>query len=669
MKIKILVPLLIVLTMLFQLSVELLAESMDEEIHHDHIQIEQQNRDYVNDAITAQIHFKKQVQEWKNLLLRGYDQELYHKHLKQFLEQEDATSRSLQALFDHEEIGNTTRKLLMDSMQQHKAIGKQYQSLLEQHDLEHQFRIVDQLIRGADRKLDTQIEQVVTSLQADFAAQRTHLMEAEERSNSIITVIEIFGIIAVILILYTTLNRHVIKPVLLATSFSKEIANGNLQRPVEIQRKDEVGQLLQALNTMQLNQKRTQHKLAVRIKEMKTLYDLSQILRDFDKSIDEVLYAVVNALPASWQYPEICAARINYNGTNFQTDNFRDTPWKITSQILNKGKQHNLIEICYLEEKPLDDDGPFSQEEQRLLTSISKNLEENLEYREAVAESQQMEIQLHHAQKLESVGQLAAGIAHEINTPTQFVSDNTLFLQEAFADFKRLCDAYDQLRDVAASGTMQKEMVTEIKELAEEIDIDYLKEEIPQAIKQSLEGLGRISKIVQAMKEFSHPGTEEKRPTDLNRAIETTINVSRNEWRYCAELITELNPELPQVPVLPGEFNQVMLNLIVNAAHAISDVTGESKELGEIRITTRQDGGWAEIRVSDTGTGIPETIQKRIFDPFFTTKELGKGSGQGLAIVWSAIVDKHGGTIEVESEEGKGTTFIIRLPMVQDAIQ
>ncbi|RLJ19296.1 histidine kinase [bacterium endosymbiont of Escarpia laminata] len=285
------------------------------------------------------------------------------------------------------------------------------------------------------------------------------------------------------------------------------------------------------------------------------------------------------------------------------------------------------------------------------------------EQKAAEQERQMMEVQLRHAQKLEAVGQLAAGIAHEINTPTQFINDNTCFLQQSFADYGRLFAAYERLTDAAASGTVPKRQVNEVRTLAEEIDIDYLQEEVPQAVEQSLEGLERITRIVRAMKEFSHPGTEEKTPTDLNRAIETTIDVSRSEWKYSAELITELDPALPQVPVLVGEFNQVMLNLIVNAAHAIGDVVGESGEMGEIRITTRRDGEWAEITICDTGKGVPKAIQKRIFDPFFTTKEVGKGTGQGLSVAWSVIVDKHGGAIDVESEEGKGTTFIIRLPV------
>ena len=189
------------------------------------------------------------------------------------------------------------------------------------------------------------------------------------------------------------------------------------------------------------------------------------------------------------------------------------------------------------------------------------------------------------------------------------------------------------------------------------------KEEIPGAVAQSLEGLKRISRIVQAMKEFSHPGSEEKTPTDLNRAIETTINVSRNEWKYRMELITELDPELPKVAVLPGEFNQVMLNMIVNAVHAIEARAGEARQKGEIRIATRMNGDWAEITVSDNGCGIPKENRTQIFNPFFTTKEVGKGSGQGLAISWAVIVEKHCGAIEVESEEGKGASFTIRLPV------
>ena len=279
-------------------------------------------------------------------------------------------------------------------------------------------------------------------------------------------------------------------------------------------------------------------------------------------------------------------------------------------------------------------------------------------------EQNMLEIQLRHAQKLESIGQLAAGIAHEINTPTQFVSDNTRFLHESFEDLGQFIEACNHLLEAAGKAPVSAGQLGKVKELSEEIDLDYLLEEIPKAISQSQDGLKRISKIVRAMKEFSHPGTEEKTPIDINVAIQSTIDVSRNEWKYHANMVTDLDPDLPLVPCIPGEFNQVILNTIVNGAHAIADIAGDSpEEMGTITIRTCWEGDWAKVTISDTGTGIPESVRARIFDPFFTTKEVGKGTGQGLAIVYSAVVDKHSGRLDVESEIGKGTTFTIRLPL------
>ena len=286
------------------------------------------------------------------------------------------------------------------------------------------------------------------------------------------------------------------------------------------------------------------------------------------------------------------------------------------------------------------------------------------ERKQAEEEKNHMEIQLRHAQKLESIGQLAAGIAHEINTPTQFVSDNIRFLDEAFEDLGQLMSLRTQLIKAAATGPVPKELLSEEKQTYEDVDPDYLLDEIPKAIEQSREGLSRISKIVLAMKEFSHPGKEEKVPTDINSAILSTVEVSRNEWKYCAELVTELASDLPLVPCLPGEFNQVILNTIINAAHAIAEAaeTGEGG-MGTITIRTCLEDNWAAVSISDTGTGIPEEIQAKIFDPFFTTKDVGKGTGQGLSIAYSVIVDKHEGKIDLKSELGRGSTFIFRLPI------
>lgn len=283
-----------------------------------------------------------------------------------------------------------------------------------------------------------------------------------------------------------------------------------------------------------------------------------------------------------------------------------------------------------------------------------------------ITERRLMECQLAQALKLESIGRLAAGIAHEINTPTQYVGDNVRFLQDATRDLLDLLQRLRNFVECAKRGMVSDEQIDEIEKAIENADLEYLQEEIPQAIAQSLEGLERVAKIVRAMKEFSHPGVAEMTNVDLNHALESTITVARNEWKYVANMVTDFDPNLPLVPCLPGDMNQVFLNIIVNAAHAIADVVGDgSKGKGTITVSTRRLDGWVEVRISDTGTGIPEAIRSKIFDPFFTTKQIGRGTGQGLAYAHSVVVEKHKGILTFETEEGKGTTFIIRLPLQQ----
>jgi PAS domain S-box-containing protein len=281
-----------------------------------------------------------------------------------------------------------------------------------------------------------------------------------------------------------------------------------------------------------------------------------------------------------------------------------------------------------------------------------------------ITDQRLLESQLVQAQKLESIGQLAAGIAHEINTPTQYVGDNNRFLKEGFEDLDRLVEKYQELARRCKDGTGVGEILKALEETAEEIDLDYLRREIPAAIEQSLEGVERVAKIVRAMKEFSHPGGEGKEPTNINKAIENTVTVARNEWKYVADLEMDFDETLQPVACHQGELNQVILNMIVNAAHAIADVVGNNTGgKGAITISTRKNGKWAEIHIKDTGAGIPAEIRSKIFDPFFTTKEVGRGTGQGLSIAHSVIVEKHGGTIDVESGPGKGSSFTIRLPL------
>jgi len=277
-----------------------------------------------------------------------------------------------------------------------------------------------------------------------------------------------------------------------------------------------------------------------------------------------------------------------------------------------------------------------------------------------VTERRKMERELSQAHKLEAVGRLAAGIAHEINTPIQYISDNVRFLSDCWQTLREMGELWPQVLATTAQGGVPRELLDRVSAMAETVDLDYLMEEIPKSIQQSLEGAEHVARIVGAMKEFAHPGTQQMQSVDLNRAIENTLTISRNEWKYVADLVTDFDSQLPPVKCLPGDINQVMLNLVVNAAHAIG---AAARGKGTITVGTRLDGDWSEIRVQDTGNGIPPAIQDKIFDPFFTTKNVGKGSGQGLAIARAVIVEKHGGEIRFETESGRGTTFIIRIPI------
>jgi signal transduction histidine kinase len=275
-----------------------------------------------------------------------------------------------------------------------------------------------------------------------------------------------------------------------------------------------------------------------------------------------------------------------------------------------------------------------------------------------------MELQLRQSQKLEAIGQLAAGIAHEINTPTQYVGDNTRFLKDSFESLALSLRSHEQLAAAVKNNTLSPEHLARVEQTSAATDIAYLFEQIPLAITETLEGVARITKIVRAMKEFSHPGGAEKSASDINRAIGSTVTVAHNEWKYVANVTLDLDPALPPVPCFVGEFNQCILNLVVNAAHAISDVVGQRPaSKGLITVQSRQQGNDVEIRISDTGTGIPEAVRPHIFEPFFTTKDVGKGTGQGLSIVYGTIVKRHGGTVSFETEMGRGTTFIMRLPI------
>lgn len=275
-----------------------------------------------------------------------------------------------------------------------------------------------------------------------------------------------------------------------------------------------------------------------------------------------------------------------------------------------------------------------------------------------VTDKRQLQARLLQSRKLEAIGQLAAGIAHEINTPIQFIADNNRFLQDAFGD---ILDILPPLLRWIETG--EARFLEEIRSAGGKADLAFLCQEIPDAIGQSRDGLERVAAIVKATKEFAHTGGS-KDFADVNQAIRSTITVAGSEWKYVADVETDLDDDLPLVPCQANEIKQAMLNIIINAAQSIAETVGEAAgDKGLISIETKTDGPWAEIRISDTGAGIPDEIRDRVFDPFFTTKVVGKGSGQGLAIAYNIIVDKHEGEISVQSRPGHGSIFTIRLPL------
>ena len=280
-----------------------------------------------------------------------------------------------------------------------------------------------------------------------------------------------------------------------------------------------------------------------------------------------------------------------------------------------------------------------------------------------ITTQKKLESELYQAQKLESVGRLAAGVAHEINTPVQFVNDNCYFLRDAVAQVGEVVRAYREVIAAVADGQMTVEQARERAAAAEEAaDFAFMSENMPTAVERALEGLERVASIVRSMKEFSHPNQGAMSSSDLNAGIRSTLTVARHEYKYVADVETRLE-DLPPVVCNIGEFNQTFLNILVNAAHAIEAAVAGTGRRGLITISTRRDGDSVLISIQDTGGGIPEAIQDSIFDPFFTTKEVGKGTGQGLAIARTVIVDKHHGSLTFESVPGVGTTFMIRLPL------
>lgn len=367
-----------------------------------------------------------------------------------------------------------------------------------------------------------------------------------------------------------------------------------------------------------------------------------QAVKTFGLPVEQVIGEKISQVPIAWDWSQMSNNIRSCIDKDAQKDRFE-------ARFKPEGDSNRLLSVCAT---------PF----------IGDNDETSgyLLIADDVTEQKQIESEMQQLQKLQSIGQLAAGIAHEINTPIQYVGDNVRFLRDAFQDISEVVSKEQEVANKSREGKVPTTILDELDELVDEMDLEYLQEEVPKSIQQTLDGVDRVATIVRAMKEFSHPGSDEKTLTDINKAVNSTATVTRNVWKYHAELQLDLDPALPQVRCVPGPINEVILNIIVNASHAIAERVGDSGELGRILITTGQDENWVILRISDTGTGIPEKARDHVFDPFFTTKDVGQGTGQGLSLSHKIIVDQHGGELGFKTEMDVGTTFIIKLPLREE---
>lgn len=280
-----------------------------------------------------------------------------------------------------------------------------------------------------------------------------------------------------------------------------------------------------------------------------------------------------------------------------------------------------------------------------------------------LSQQRKLESKLFQAQKMESIGHMATGIAHEINTPNQYIGDNVRFVADSWRPISNLLDEY---RDILSANAVEEAQLTRLKQLEKQADLEFNQIEIPAALEQAFEGVRRVENIIRAMKGFAHTGGGFDSDISLNRIVTGSCLISRNEWKYVAELEEDLDPNLPLISANSGELGQVVVNLVVNAAHAVKDANRGSE--GFIRVKTYIHDGRVVLEVTDNGVGISNEIKNRIFEPFFTTKGVGIGTGQGLAITHAVIVERHRGEIEIDSVLGEGTTIRIKLPLVSEEI-
>lgn len=512
---------------------------------------------------------------------------------------------------------------------------------------------------------------------------KNQLEEIYEPVNQMKKYIIILPMVLTVLIAIISLyiSRSIAVPLSKLSKAAIEIGKGNLDMEIHVTSHDEIGVLADSFKTMTANlkmstisidrlneeigqrksaetdlQQRTKE-LGNRVKELNCLYSISTIVDKPGISLDDVINGALEHIKAAWQYSDVVCVRITINGQVHQTRNFQQTSWAQVCDIRLSDKAIGKIEVFYLVEKPEKDEGPFLKEERILLTAIAGLLGRIIRGKIEKEEKEKLQLQLVQSEKMASIGQLAAGVAHEINNPTGFVSSNLKTLKDYQNDVIHLLKAYRSLceelknENPDANDPLTKRL-TQIEALEEDVDIEFIVDDIFKLIAESQDGTQRIKKIVEGLKDFAHPGKDKLQYADINKNLDSTINIVWNELKYKATVKKEYG-DLPEVQCYPQQINQVFMNLLVNAAQSIEDK-------GEIKIETKALSGWVEIKISDNGAGIAKENLLKIFNPFFTTKEVGKGTGLGLNLAYN-IIEKHNGTIEVESELGQGTTFTIKL--------
>ena len=478
--------------------------------------------------------------------------------------------------------------------------------------------------------------------------------------------------------------RRLTRPIELLTQATRALTKGDYDVQAPIERRDETGVLATHFNEMAITIANKTEELEDRAEELtQTVEELEQAKTDIQNAhleTEQLLSSISSVLIETdreklirrWNVVAEQMFKLSEAEVLGQSIEDLGIEWSL-KDIESYFSDQETRTFAFADDityKSADGNSIFLQVTINVVRDVASEEQGFLILAVDVTEKNTLESQLAQAQKLESLGRLAAGIAHEINTPIQYIGDNARFLDVAFKRLDGILDKSKQLVAGFKDGAGLDQLIEEVEQSISASKMDYMRQEIPFAIEESIGGVNQVASIVKAMKQFSHPGKKDKSLNNINDALVSTINVARNEWKYVADMVTDFDEALPMVPSLHSELNQVFLNMIVNAAHAITPtIEDKPNKKGTITISTRQAGEYVEIRIQDDGGGIPEEIQSKVFDPFFTTKDVGKGTGQGLALAYNVVYEKHGGKISLESEVGVGTTFIVYLPIQVDEFE